>query len=197
MPNPTTFLFSDDSSITLDVTLQERHNGKVVLTRFPIEEGMKPSDAAQLEPRTFGVDGIFTNLPLDETTQQERAGGQFVSEMIDLLWSTLNAREALSIDSTRRGRLENMVMTSLSMPDTADIGEAVQFSAEFTEVRFVSTQTVKLAPKQTSVPQKPTSKDKQGTKVAQPASKELEQSVAKWGADKTGFTTQGSGVPNL
>lgn len=162
-----TFIFSNGTSLTLDATLAEKHTGKVTVTKHPVEVGVNPSDHATLMPEGFSVEGMFTNLPLSEHLQAARLGGRFVSQMVDFMWAMLGAREALTVKSSLR-RLPNCMMTSLSMPNTAEIGEAVQFSAEFEQVQFVQTQTVKLAPVQTSVPQKPTQKNQQGTKGGQP-----------------------------
>lgn len=190
-----TIEYSDGSSITLDATLSERLTARVTLTKFPIEKGMKPSDSATRQPDALSIEGVFTNLPLDDDTLADRgAGSGFVKQMVDVLLQTLDDREGLTVITEMR-RYENMVMTGLSMPRTAEIGEAVQFSADFEQVRFVNTQTVQLAPKQTSVPQKPTQKDKQGTKVAQPASEAQNRSAAKAISDWAGFSSRGSGAP--
>lgn len=162
------FVYSDGSRVTLDAALSERHAARVTLTKHPVEEGVSPSDHALIQPQAFSVEGVFTNLPLDEQLQRERSSGEFVGQMVDLLFQTLFDREALTVETELR-RYTNMMMTSLSMPRTADIGEAVQFSAEFEEVRFVQTQTVQLTPVQTAVPQKPTQKQKQGVKSGREA----------------------------
>jgi hypothetical protein len=188
-----TLIFSNGTSVTLDAALSEKHALKVTLTKHPVEAGVAPSDHATLQPQTFGVEGMFTNLPLSQTQQQARAGGRFVSQMVDLLFATVAAREAITVQTELR-KYTNMIMTSLSMPRTPDVGEAVQFSAEFEEVRFVQTQTVTLAPKQTSVPQKPTQKNRQGVQASFQPPPEQEVSMAKAVSNSSGRTAAGSGV---
>jgi hypothetical protein len=170
------FKLSDGSTVTLDAAITGRHTGKVTVTKYPVEDGMEPSDSATLEPAEYMVEGFFTNAPVSKVQQDERTGGQFVSKMTDLLWKVLGERKAITVEAPLR-RYENMVMTSLTMPESADLGEAVQFSCEFRQVRFVNTQTVRLAPVQTAVPKKPTQKDKQGGKVPTPATAEQENQV--------------------
>lgn len=182
-----TFKFSDGSSIQLDAALTEKHAAKVSLTKHPVESGVSPADHATLQPKVYSVDGAFTNAPLSKELQDERADRLFVSEMVDILFQVLEAREAITIETELRTHT-NMMMTSLSMPNTADVGEAVIFSAEFEEVRFVETQTVRLAPRQTSVPQKPGDKDKQGKKVAKEATPEQTEQVSSWAHDIFGHT---------
>lgn len=186
---------------TLDADMVDRHSRRVTISKHPIETGAKPIDHAELEPRTYMVEGIFTNVPLDAATQQARGlaegtplDGSWVKSMADALDALLELRQPMTITTDMRV-YENMVMLTLDIPRDPSVGDAIQFTATFEEVRFVQTQTVALQVPKTTVPTKPNGVDDQGKKVAQPATPEQETSWAKSFTNATNITQTGSGTP--
>jgi hypothetical protein len=73
-----------------------------------------------------------------------------------------SARAALSVFGPWRS-YDSMVMTRLEYTRDAKTGDAVRFSATFEQVRFVTSQTVKLQTVKTKVPEKGAIKHEQGT----------------------------------
>jgi hypothetical protein len=189
-----------DNEITLDAALSEKRSRRVTLTKHPVEEGVKPSDHAELEPDTYSVEGIISGVPLSTQDQQDRGladgqalDGSFVKSAMDTLDRILDARSAVTV-TTELKRYDNMVMTSLEMPRDAEIGEAIHFTATFEQIRFVQTQTVRLQPPKTGAPQKVTGHDKQGKKAAAKASDE-EASWAESGLEALGADPNKARVP--
>lgn len=178
---------------TLDAAMTEKHSRKVTISKHPIETGAKPTDHAELDPRTYVVEGVFTNVPISDLTQALRGlsdgtalDGSYSKAMSDALDELLEMRQPMTI-STELRLYTNMVMTTLDLPRDPSIGEAIQFSATFEEVRFVQTQTIALQPPKTKVPTKPNVKEQKGTVVAQPADDEevstAEGPLEAFGAD--------------
>lgn len=183
---------------TLDADLSDRHSRRVTISKHPIETGAKPIDHAELEPRTYMCEGIFTNVPLDAATQQARGlaegtplDGSWVKSMADALDQLLEMRQPMTISTDMRV-YTNMVMLTLDIPRDPSIGEAIQFTATFEEVRFVQTQTVTLQLPKTKVPTKPNGKNDQGKKVAQPV--DPNSSILKKGTDAVDLTSHGDGI---
>lgn len=179
--------------INIDVTLSERHSGRVALTVHPIEKGMNPTDHARLEPARYSLEGLFSNLPLPSGRGQVKrdATDTFVKKQSDRLWQLLAKREAITVQ-TELKKYENMVLTSLDMPRDPAMGDVVQFSAQFDEVRFVEVGRTQFANTKTSVPEQPTQKKKQAKKQPSPSS-EKDTSIAKGLLNSFGFTESGSG----
>jgi hypothetical protein len=201
---------------TLDATFTERHTRKVIITKHPIEVGAKPSDHAELEPKQYVLEGVFSGTPLEEQDQQTRglagsysfADGQliaspdatalesstFYKDIFDSLNALLEARETMTI-LTELQKYENMMMLTLDVPRDAATGIAVRFSATFEEMRFIQTQSTTLQQPASSVGAsartKPNGTDKQGRKVAQPVT---DSTILKGATNAVNITTVGSGI---
>lgn len=165
-------------TITVDVTLSERHSGRVALTAHPVESGMNPTDHARLEPAKYSLEGIFSNFPLPAGRGPVRrdATDTPAKKTSDQFWKLFKDRRAVTIVTGLR-TYDNMVMTSLDMPVDPAIGQDVQFSATFDEIRFVNAEFVALTTKPTAVPTQPTDKTKQSKQVPSTATAAQQQSA--------------------
>lgn len=157
--------------LTVDVTLSERHGSRVAVTQHPIESGMNPIDHARVEPDSYTIEGIFSNFPLPAGRGKVAldATDTYAKKQATKLWALKDARRAISI-ATDLKTYDNMVLTSLDMPRDPALGQDVQFTATFTQVRFVNVEMVALTNPPTKVATKPTSKTKQSKQVPTPAS---------------------------
>lgn len=187
------------SGLTLDAALRDRVGRKVTLTKHPIEQGVKPSDHAELEPRVYTVEGIITGTPIAEADQDARGlsedtplDGSYAKATLDFLDALIDSRQPLTITTDMR-HLENMVLTNLDDDRDSSTGEGVHFNATFEEVRFVQTQAVRLQPPAAKDKTKITGEDKQGKKVARQAT-DQEVSWGKGFLNALTATDDGDGV---
>lgn len=185
-----------DTSIELDASISERHAAAVELTRHPIESGANPSDHAREQPERVTIDGLFTNTPLGPTTRAARAtgGAGYAGEQLAKLYALKSSRRAVTVRTAVR-TYENMVLVSLDVPRDSRTGDAARFSATFDQVRFVSSQRVRLAISATpsSVPRKPQKKVGQSKQVPTEAPA-MRRSFLKSITDSASLTTPGAGV---
>lgn len=184
--------------VVVDATLTEKHTSAVEITKYPVEDGISPSDHAREAPDGLQIEGVITNTPVDAQSRTSRGvtedrgqssgrpgGGDYANKQLSTLREMKSARGALTVFGPWRS-YDSMVMTRLEYARDARMGDAVRFSATFEQVRFVTSQTVKLKTVKTKVPEKIVVKDEQGTKPAQPVP-ETETSVALDIAKGTGL----------
>ena len=188
-----------DTSIELDASLSERHSSSVQLTRHPIETGANPADHAREEPDQLVLDGLFTNTPLGANDRAARGpsaprGAGYADEQIAKLRALKSSRRAVTVRTASR-TYQNMVLVKLDEPRDSRTGDAVRFSATFEQVRFVSSQRVRLAIAATpsSIPRKPQKKVGQSKQVPTEAPT-MRRSFLKSVGDSFGVTTPGAGV---
>lgn len=100
-------------------------------------------------------------------------------------------REPFSV-VTKLKRYENMIITSLSVPRSASVGDSLQFTATLQQVTIVKTQTIeipafKIASGSKARGASTASLGKQATKTPATATGEKGSSIAFAGAKKFGF----------
>jgi hypothetical protein len=128
-------------SIDLDVTQDEAHEWKNDVTLYPVEEGSQISDNIRRMPDKLTITGWITDSPInDESTSSDNTSSR-VSTTFGLLHDLMEARELMTV-YTRHKVYTNMALQSCNIPRNGDIGEALNFTLEFVNVRIVSTQTV-------------------------------------------------------
>lgn len=147
-------------TITLDVSLSETHASKVEVTEHPVETGASIVDHARPKPDVLTIEGLVSADPLptgefassqgdaSDTQHGERLferPGQAYRDLLDLK----NAGKLVDVSTALR-QYENMLLTDLSVPRDPKTGQALRFSATFTEVRVVSNRevAVEAEPKQ-------------------------------------------------
>ena len=175
-------------SIEVDASLSERHASAVEVTQHPIETGASPIDHAREQPDRLQLEGLFTDTPVGAP---RRAG--YSLEQLARLYELKAARRAVTIRTAIR-TYTNMILTAVDVPRDAKAGDAVRFSASFVQVRFVSSQRVRLVARArpSAVPRKPQEKAGQSKQVAGEATQR--RSFLKSIADGFGVTAPGSGV---
>lgn len=154
-----------DGEIEVDATLTEKHTKKVTVTKYPVEEGIQPTDHAREEPLMLMIEGIFTDTPVGQQDQASlgiepprgtfRVGGPKAPAFPDVTddgpgspregsHSKRSLDSLLGIAASRRAveisgpiqTYKNMVLTSLEYSRDAKTGDAIRFTATFEEVRF-------------------------------------------------------------
>lgn len=73
-------------TVELDASISETHAATAVATRHPVESGADVSDHVHLNPRTFLIEGLITNHPL-EVPGTQADGVAIVSKQFS--WETL------------------------------------------------------------------------------------------------------------
>lgn len=144
--------------ITLDAAITEHHGVSVEVTKHPVEAGANISDHRRVQPRSVTVEGVITNTPIpgptDPQVTQEFNGHPFVSrsqydptragnayqDLLDLASSSTLVDVVTTMET-----YSNMTLSSLDIPRDARTGEAVRFTATFTEIRTVSNATVQVS----------------------------------------------------
>lgn len=136
----------DLGNIELDAALEENHNWKADVTSNPVEEGAPVTDHIRMMPDELRLRCFVSDAPL--TLSQSVAGqynegtaGTRTQPVFDLLNSLINAREVVTV-YTKHAIYSNMAITEVSIPRTADDGEALEFTVSFRAVRKVATETV-------------------------------------------------------
>jgi len=126
---------------TLDATPSEQHMYESRPTQYPVETGVLISDHIRRIPEKLSIDGFITNSPVIVLTE----GDQFTSDNAQLAFDalTLIYEERYLCDVTTRFKsYTDMCLSRLSIPRTNKTGDAIAFSAAFTKIVKVATETV-------------------------------------------------------
>lgn len=143
-------------SIELDVLLDESNEWTSEVTTNPVEDGAPIADHIRRMPDRLTFTGMVSNTKLsgsfiDLIVGQissfiDGAGGEDrIQTTIGLLRKLHESRTPVTI-YTKWGVYNDMALMSCSLPRNASIGQSVQFTLSFTEIRIVSTQTVDVPP---------------------------------------------------
>lgn len=134
--------------LVLDASLNEVHTMPSKVTQFPIETGATITDHVTNEPVKVSITGFVSNNPILPSDQRAQ---------IDLgnLPPPLRRAQAALFDLKRiRGKrlpvsivtgLDNysdMVMSTLTINRNSSVGDALEFTAEFVQVQFVSSASI-------------------------------------------------------
>lgn len=137
-------------AIDLDVTQDETHEWKNDVTLYPVEEGSQISDHIRRMPDKVTITGWITDSPINDDDlaafNQSADGGESESPSrvlttFGLLHDLMDSRELMTV-YTRHKTYTNMALQSCNIPRNGNIGEALNFTLEFVNLRIVSTQTV-------------------------------------------------------
>lgn len=141
-------------AIDLDVTQDEAHEWKNDVTLYPVEEGSQISDNIRRMPDKVTITGWITDSPINDDdlaafNQTADEGGADLPSRVfttfGLLHDLMEQRELMTL-YTRHKVYTQMALQSCNIPRNGTIGEALNFTLEFVNVRIVSTQTVDVPP---------------------------------------------------
>jgi hypothetical protein len=145
-------------SIEFDAVTEETHNWTNTVTSSPVEDGSNITDNILQDPRKITLTGVITNAPIFNTNTSTTPGvpstnertissvddapqETIVNRVFGLLSDLMVKGELVSV-FTRYIVYTDMAITSINIPRTVGIGEAIVFTIDFQEVRIVSTQNV-------------------------------------------------------
>ena len=133
-------------NIELDAMLDESHEWSAEATSNPVEEGAPVTDQVIEQADKLSIRGVVTDAPLNASSSILGliGGGSAdnkTQSVFDLLNTLIKKREVLTV-YTKHKTYDDMVLTSVTIPRSASVGEAVEFRAEFIHIRKVATQTV-------------------------------------------------------
>ena len=133
-------------NIELDAALDENHEWSAEATGNPVEEGAPVADHVIEQSDKLKIRGFVTDTPL--TISQSVQGivnsgqvGNRTQAVFDLLHQLIKLKEPMTV-YTKHKIYDEMILTNVNIPRTAGVGEAIEFSAEFINIRKVATQMV-------------------------------------------------------
>jgi len=136
-------------SIDLDVTMDETHEWNNDVTTSPVEIGSPISDHIQIMPDKLRISGMISDSAISDIVIKQFSNidsSAFLTRTqttFDLLRKFKDERKLLTV-YTKYKIYTDMALTSLSIPRSAGIGDAINFNAEFTHVRMVATRTIDI-----------------------------------------------------
>lgn len=133
-------------NIELDAVLDENHEWSAEATSNPVEVGAPVTDHVIDQSDKLKIRGFVTDTPLN--LSQSVSGlvnsgnvGNRTQAVFDLLHQLIKLKEPMTV-YTKHRIYDDMVMTNVTIPRSAGVGEAIEFSAEFINIRKVATQMV-------------------------------------------------------
>ena len=126
-------------NIELDAALDENHEWSAEATSNPVEEGAPVTDHVIEQSDKLKIKGFVTDTPL--TASQSVGQISRSQEVFDLLYKLIKLKEPMTV-YTKHKIYDDMVMTNVTIPRAAGVGAAIEFSAEFINIRKVATQMV-------------------------------------------------------
>jgi len=139
------------AGLFLDATIEERYQSKVEITQNPVEFGASINDHRIRIPDKYIVSGRVSDTPISGSISSDLRGGndQWAAGNEETrsksAWSILkeikDESEPFTIESGLQ-RYDNMMIVSLTAQQSAKNANALDFTAECTQVIIVSTQDV-------------------------------------------------------
>jgi hypothetical protein len=129
--------------LTVDCSVSETHTFENELTENPVERGAAVVDHRRSKPNGVTIVGIVSNTPIKQEDREADGANQRAEAAFTRLLELREAGELFTV-KTKRRTYNNMAIVSLVVPADASIGDALQFSVTFREIRVVDSKTVKL-----------------------------------------------------
>jgi len=137
--------------IVVDASVAEEHVIENDVTENPVEDGAKITDHVQLKPAKLTIQGVITDYPFGFAVISNiqnivnTVGNIFGqgSRSIDAFNALLKLRESRQPFTvvTSLKKYDNLVFESLSVPRSAQTGNAIHFTAVLKQIRIVSSKT--------------------------------------------------------
>ncbi len=151
-----TVRFQGIASLEFDVLLEETHEWSSDITTNSVEVGSPVADHILLNPDKFRVTAMVSDSSLtgsfyDNVTrrivnQSQESQTETTTQLtFNLLRNMFEDRQTLIV-YTKYRTYTDMAISSIGVPRSSANGDSIQFSVEFTNIRIVSTQTVKVPP---------------------------------------------------
>jgi hypothetical protein len=134
---------NDFGNVELDANLDESHDWAAEATQNPLEFGSPISDHVIEQADKLTLQCFVSDNPIGAGLS--KTTGIRLQEVFDLLYFLIKKKETVTV-YTRYKIYLDMVLTSISIPRNASIGEALEFTCNFLNIRKVETQTVDVPP---------------------------------------------------
>jgi hypothetical protein len=152
---PTTITIGADT-IDPDATTREEYTWPAEVTSHPVERGTDLGDHLRPGSLMVSLELLITDKPLRVPSfgadGAQEVGGLSVLQfdrsfaravkIVDRLRRAQTEAELVIVDSARRGRVENLVVTDIREPYEAPRGVAI--SVQLTQIRIASARTVAI-----------------------------------------------------
>jgi hypothetical protein len=126
-------------NIELDAALDENHEWSAEATSNPVEVGAPVTDHVIDQSDKLKIRGFVTDTPLTSSPSLPQISRS--QDVVDLLYELIKLKEPMTV-YTKHKIYDDMVLTNVTIPRAAGVGEAIEFSAEFINIRKVATQMV-------------------------------------------------------
>jgi hypothetical protein len=123
-------------NIELDAALDENHEWSAEATSNPVEVGAPVTDHVIDQSDKLRIRGFVTDTPLTSSPSLPQISRS--QDVFDLLYELIKLKEPMTV-YTKHKIYDNMVLTNVTIPRTAGVGEAIEFGAEFINIRKVAT----------------------------------------------------------
>jgi len=141
-----TMFGNEYGNIELDAVMDEGHEWSAEATSNPVEEGSPITDhvieqSDKIRLRCFVSD---TPITLSQSVSGIVNSGQVrnrTQTVFDLLSELIKLKQPMTV-YTKHKIYDDMVLTNVTIPRSAGVGEALEFTAEFIHIRKVKTQIV-------------------------------------------------------
>lgn len=127
-----TMLRTSSGTIYFDALLHADHNATVIPTQHPVQTGAAITDHAYLAPKEISLEVGMTDV-ISGTGASARAYQQFLTVMAE--------RDLVTV-VTRLGAYQDMLLTSIAVPDDYTTMNALRCTLTFTEIRVATVATV-------------------------------------------------------
>lgn len=123
--------------ITFDAIIKRETVYEADAPEYPVESGFYVSDSVLKKPVTLNVTAFISDSPVTWSHLREK----------NRLEATINKLEKLYFSGemfvfyTSKKNYNNMVMTSLTIPETEDMGNAVEISFTLKQIRVTKAKT--------------------------------------------------------
>lgn len=158
-------------NVELDAALDEAHDWSAEATMNPVEEGAPSTDHVIEQSDKLRIKGFVTETPLvaSEAVSGVVNGNNVDNRtqgIFDLLRTLIKERAPVTVYTQYR-IYDDMILTNVGIPRSAQTGEALEFNVDFVHIRKVSTQMVDIP---AGISPKKTAKSSPGVgKKAEPA----------------------------
>lgn len=170
--------------LALDCTVTETHTATSTVTEHPVESGAKITDHIRPDPVQLSITGIVSDTPIGsrqvqrsiavggasvQVTQQEpptstTGYGRAAWAKLDAIRTAAKPVKVVTRDKT----YENMALVSLSVPKESKTGGALNFTAQFKQVRIVYNRTTRVVVAKAPKAHKKQDTGKQPTAAVEP-----------------------------
>lgn len=128
----------------IDAAINETHTLRAQVTDHPVEEGSDVTDNVRLLSRTFSVQGVVSDSPLEPLATMRNSTTLPSEDALARLTQIWQDRQPVTVES-HLGVLTDMVLDSLTIPVNAQTGRALRFTGTFKQVRIVRNIRTSLA----------------------------------------------------